>query len=527
MSTCIFETLVGSRAFGTHTKDSDWDYASVSLPEQNKVLGLGYNPDKGTNFTPTAEKDTTDHTFQKFISLALKNNPSILDILFSPQKHWKVHTPIWLEIHNGRHAFLSKSVATTYVGYARSQLKRIRTHREWLLTPPKHKPSRESFELPGNSTIPKEHREAIISIPQKFLAADIQDLARKEKGFAQAMDDWRKYDRWKRERNEDRAALEAKFGYDCYLDDTEFLTEKGWLRYNEIGNGVKLGTLDQKTGRIAYQHYVDRIEKPFSGQMGFLYPRHSNCAITLNHRMWTSPARRSKANGYSTAYVETGSEWSIARLGDLVDGRRSYFHVRLAGEPSQVDYAVEDQYLRLMGAYISDGCVGKRLNDGTPSVLRVSQKLNGRLERIVNPLENQYGCSRFEIPRHNWTGSPIVEVIWTFADRVVAKKMVAECGSGASTKHLPCWAKTDLSERQTRLLLDSLCSGDGTDKKFSRIYYTTSKRLADDIQLMCINSGIVSQVWGPYECGKANRLPAYQVYIGLIGTQQVPRLRHP
>jgi predicted nucleotidyltransferase len=214
MSTCIFETLVGSRAFGTHTEDSDWDYASVSLPESNKVLGLGYNPDKGTNFTPTAEKDTTDHTFQKFISLALKNNPSILDILFSPRKHWKLHTPTWVEIYNGRHAFLSKSVATTYVGYARSQLKRIHTHREWLLTPPKHKPSRESFGLPGNSTIPKEHREAIISIPQKFLAADIQDLARKEKGFAQAMDDWRKYDRWKRERNEARAALEAEFGYD-------------------------------------------------------------------------------------------------------------------------------------------------------------------------------------------------------------------------------------------------------------------------------------------------------------------------
>jgi len=207
----LFKTLVGSKAFGTHTEGSDSDFASVVMPPIDGMLGLGY---KETIVSTSETEDNTTHTFQKFIELAAKANPSILDILFSSPEHWVEFKPLWFRLYDRRHIFLSKIVADTYVGYARSQLKRIRTHREWLLNPPKEKPSRESFGLPGHSTIPKEHREAVISIPQKYLAPEIQDLARAEKGFEMAMRGWTQYENWKKTRNPDRAELEAKYGYD-------------------------------------------------------------------------------------------------------------------------------------------------------------------------------------------------------------------------------------------------------------------------------------------------------------------------
>jgi hypothetical protein len=80
--------------------------------------------------------------------------------------------------------------------------------------PPKNKPERERFGLPGHSTIPGEFREAVLSIPQKYLAPEVQEMARGEKGFEMAMRDWNQYENWKKTRNPERAELEAKYGYD-------------------------------------------------------------------------------------------------------------------------------------------------------------------------------------------------------------------------------------------------------------------------------------------------------------------------
>lgn len=59
-------------------------------------------------------------------------------------------------------------------------MKRIRTHRRWLLDPPKEKPTREKFE----------------------------------RAFFEAQREWEQYEKWLKERNAMRAKLEAKFGYD-------------------------------------------------------------------------------------------------------------------------------------------------------------------------------------------------------------------------------------------------------------------------------------------------------------------------
>ena len=61
-------------------------------------------------------------------------------------------------------------------------------------------------------------------------------------------------------------------------------------------------------------------------------------------------------------------------LQSLVDGCRSYFHIRMAGEPFNQSYAISDEYLTLMGAYVSEGSINKRLTDGTASVVKISQK---------------------------------------------------------------------------------------------------------------------------------------------------------
>lgn len=231
--------------------------------------------------------------------------------------------------------------------------------------------------------------------------------------------------------------------------------------------------------------------------------------------MWVSSAHRCPANGFSQAYVPESAVWGITRLEDLVQQRRSTFHIRLACDPVAEDYPVADDYLVLMGAYVSEGCVRKRSKDGAASVLGVSQKSGGRLEPLMEDWRRSHPdvTRRFEyLHTEEWRNVPCLEITWTVADRALVSRMEQECGSGSHFKHLPSWTQ-QLSQRQVLLLLSSLVAGDGSGRKFSSLYHTCSKRLADDIQAMCVAAGIVTQVWGPYQ-SEEDSTPMYQVYLG-------------
>ena len=104
-----------------------------------------------------------------------------------------------------------------------SPLKRIKTHRKWLLDPPKHKPSRSEFGLPETTIISKDIMGAIKNLEDKGRIEDhagefgpeIMSAYQKERSYYNAMQRWHQYENWKKTRNPARAKLEAAYGYDC------------------------------------------------------------------------------------------------------------------------------------------------------------------------------------------------------------------------------------------------------------------------------------------------------------------------
>jgi len=594
----IFLCVGGSHAYGMAKATSDHDYRGICIPPLSSYIGFIDTFDQAVSpmtylsypeglmmddpRTPGADPDTVPDmqvmNILKFMRLALQNNPSVLELLFTDESDYIICDPAMKPILDNRQLMLSKQIKSRFCGYARSQLKRIQSHKKWLDNPPKKKPLREDFGLPNagilsqdqigaaNAIIQREVDEFMIDqthlpedikieLPlalskmvravwssiypedeypigegekfettsdalywgaakgQQFSDSFLEALA-KEKAYRNSKRDWDQYQTWKRQRNEKRAALESKFGFDCYLDDTEFLTDEGWKKYDEIHNSCKLGTLNQESGELEFQFFTERVEKPFSGKIAFLNPRHSNCAVTLNHRMLVSPAHRSEANGFSAAYVSEDSDWSIKAMEDLISGRRSCYHIRVSCTPQSKDFNITDNLLILLGCYVTEGCVAKRLSDGSASVLRFSQKVGGEMEKFGDHLKAEWPNTVREFSfTHNeeHRRDSCEEKIWTVAHRESAKDIEKWCGSGSENKKLPNWV-LKLSARQIDLLLDVMIAGDGTTRPHSRVYYTASKQLADDVQSMCVAGGIISQVWGPYPNGK--NLPMYQVYIG-------------
>ena len=117
----IYRCVIGSRAYGLEDEASDVDRRGVYLPPADTHWSLYGVPEQ-------LENDETQEVYwelQKFIVLALKANPNVLECLYSPIV--ELVTPLGGELLALKEAFLSKLVFQTYSGYVASQFKKMQT----------------------------------------------------------------------------------------------------------------------------------------------------------------------------------------------------------------------------------------------------------------------------------------------------------------------------------------------------------------------------------------------------------------
>ncbi|HBE20628.1 MAG TPA: nucleotidyltransferase [Cyanobacteria bacterium UBA11149] len=115
----IYRCIVGSRAFGLDDDNSDTDFRGIYLPPAEIHWSLYGIPEQIEN------KDNQEcyWELQKFLILALKANPNILECLYTPLV--ETATPIAEELLGIRDIFLSQLVYQTYNGYVISQFKKM------------------------------------------------------------------------------------------------------------------------------------------------------------------------------------------------------------------------------------------------------------------------------------------------------------------------------------------------------------------------------------------------------------------
>ncbi len=117
----IYRCIVGSRAYGLASDESDTDRRGIYLPPAEMQWSLYGVPEQLEN--PATEEAYWE--LQKFLVLALKANPNVLECLYTPVVEHA--TPLAEELRAMRGAFLSKLVYQTYNGYVLSQFKKLDT----------------------------------------------------------------------------------------------------------------------------------------------------------------------------------------------------------------------------------------------------------------------------------------------------------------------------------------------------------------------------------------------------------------
>lgn len=210
----VYLTKHGSHAYGTNRHDSDLDIKGVAIPPTRYFFGW---LDKFEQADRGFDNDVQIYDIRKFFNLAADCNPNIIEVLWTDPSDWLYSDVIGVKLYEMRHEFISKKARFTFAGYAHAQLKRIRTHQRWLRNPPSHKPSREEYGLPPLERVADadQIRAAEFLNTQGYgYGTNFQALVEAEKQYRQALKDWDSYERWQKERNPIRHALEAAHGYD-------------------------------------------------------------------------------------------------------------------------------------------------------------------------------------------------------------------------------------------------------------------------------------------------------------------------
>ena len=114
----IFKTLTGSRAYGTNVPESDFDYKGVYVQDINEVLSFEYKEQFEVG------KDEVYYEVKRFIQLLQTANPTVLEMLYSPEDCIVEKDPIFDLIVRNRDKFLTKVCAKSFGGYAISQIQK-------------------------------------------------------------------------------------------------------------------------------------------------------------------------------------------------------------------------------------------------------------------------------------------------------------------------------------------------------------------------------------------------------------------
>lgn len=125
----LLQGTVGSTAYGLAREGSDIDRLGIFAYRTMDVLRLDYSGDMET--VVRHEPDVTVHEVAKYLRLALKCNPTIMELMWLPDHLYETRTEVGEWIIHLRSAVLSENaVRGAYGGYAKQQVERLKRRHE-------------------------------------------------------------------------------------------------------------------------------------------------------------------------------------------------------------------------------------------------------------------------------------------------------------------------------------------------------------------------------------------------------------
>jgi len=107
----------GSHAYGTNIPTSDTDYAGVFVQDMDSILGMSYKEQVNDS-----TNDVVIYEIKRFLELIESNNPTVLELLNTPQDCIVYKHPLFDEVLLHKKDFITKKCFNSFGGYAKQQI---------------------------------------------------------------------------------------------------------------------------------------------------------------------------------------------------------------------------------------------------------------------------------------------------------------------------------------------------------------------------------------------------------------------
>jgi len=261
---------------------------------------------------------------------------------------------------------------------------------------------------------------------------------------------------------------------DCFDEETEILTERGWLRFDCLYDTDKVASLENE--KLTFVTPLQIVRYFHTGEMFRIKSKSMDALVTPNHRFYVfSPQGMPKFKYISDPTIRhdkilatSGWEGKDEVYFDFPKVVSEY----ACGKGRQVrkEYSRRvkmKKFVALLGIFLSDGSTFSNKKTYRITISQIKKEVREEIEELLNSMEIKFY-------KHK-TGFNIEDKQLYFyfkqfglqKDRYVPKEIKELCPEY-------------LSE-----LLKWLIKGDGHGSH----YYTSSKRLADDVQEIAIKIG--------------------------------------
>ena len=117
----LYLVVRGSHAYGTNIETSDTDYAGVFIQSQDDILGNTYKEQINDD-----NNDIVIYEVRRFLELLGSNNPTVLELLNTPEDCVIYKDPIFDMVLENRDNFITKICAKSFGGYAKQQIQKAK-----------------------------------------------------------------------------------------------------------------------------------------------------------------------------------------------------------------------------------------------------------------------------------------------------------------------------------------------------------------------------------------------------------------
>lgn len=242
----------------------------------------------------------------------------------------------------------------------------------------------------------------------------------------------------------------------CVDKDTEALTQRGWLRYNEITLDDIMLSYDIKTNKLVWSKVIDVfINKKYKGLMHKLDVQGLDALVSPYHKFV------SKENGLKEVERFKCKEHLIL-MGDAVEYNKNLIYY--------------DDFVKLVGWSVTEGNyrVGKNKHS-----IHISQNVNTteekEIENCIKNITTEYSSGLMnenKIRYFNIKGEIASKIIKLAPNRVLSMEFIL-----------------NLTKKQRILLIDTMVKGDGWNE---RHYCQKDKYHIDSFVALCTIAGFTT-----------------------------------